>query len=226
MSPATLTRAERQAKTRAALLGSAAKLFRERGLEGTSVEQIARDAGYTKGAFYANFDSKEDLFLVMLDEKFAANEERLEGALRGGGPPAEEARTAAEEFVRFVWSDPEWPKLFFEFTAYAARNERFRKELADRYAATRARMVEVFRRWAQELPADPPFPLEQIATMVFCMGNGFVMEQLIEPDLGEELYGTMMATFFRGVAASAIGLDLDAAAKAQEASSRRAGAGR
>jgi AcrR family transcriptional regulator len=226
MSSPTLTRAQRQAETRAALLASAARLFRERGLDGTSVEQIARDAGYTKGAFYANFESKEDLFLAMLDERFAANEKRLESALRGGGPPAEEAREAAEEFVRFVWSDPEWPRLFFEFTAYAARNERFRAELAARYASTRERMVEVFRRWSEELPVEPPFPLEQIATMVFCMGNGFLMEQLIEPDLGEEVYGTMMATFFRGMAASSIGLDMGALARAQEAKSRSEGAGR
>jgi AcrR family transcriptional regulator len=224
MSTATLTRSERQAKTRAALLGSAADLFRERGLEGTSVEQIAREAGYTKGAFYANFDSKEDLFLVMLDEKFAANEERLENALKGGGPSAEEARMAAEEFVRFVWSDPEWPKLFFEFTAYAARNERFRRELADRYAATRARMVEVFRGWAEQLPHDPPFPLEQITTMVLCMGNGFLMEQLIEPELGEEVYGTMMATFFRGLAVSAS--DSTPTSSEAQVNSRKAGAGR
>ena len=219
MTPAALTRAERQARTRDALLSSAAKLFRQLGLEGTSVEQIAREAGYTKGAFYANFESKEDLFLVMLDEKFAANEERLDGALSGGGPPAEAARAAAEEFVRFVWSDPDWPKLFFEFTAYAGRNERFRRALAERYARTQRRMTERFRRFSDELGVEPPFPLEQIATMVFCMANGFVMEQLIEPGLSEELYGTMMATFFRGTA-------VEAREAQEEANSRRAGAGR
>ena len=52
------------------------------------------------------------------------------------------------------------------------------------------------------------------------------MGQLIEPDLDETLYGTMLATFFRGIAASALGLDLDALAEAQDANSRKAGAGR
>jgi AcrR family transcriptional regulator len=218
MSTRTLTRSERQAATRAALLETAARLFRERGLEGTSIEQIVSAAGYTKGAFYANFASKEDLFLVMLDEKFAAELERMDAALSGGGGvPAEEARNAAEDFIRFAWSDPEWPKLFFEFTSYASRNEHFRRELAGRYAALRERMAEVFARWSTDLPAEPPFPLDQVATMVLCMANGFLMEQLIETGVGEELYGTMMATFFRGIAASAIGLDMDALAKAIEA---------
>jgi hypothetical protein len=62
--------------------------------------------------------------------------------------------------------------------------------------------------------------------MTFCMANGFIMGQLIEPDLDETLYGTMMATFFRGIAATAVGLDIDALAEAQDANSRKAGAGR
>lgn len=202
---ATLSRKDRQVATKAALLSSAARLFTERGLEGTSIEQIARDAGYTKGAFYANFASKEELFLTMLDEKFAAELERLEARLSGEGDPQEEARSASEDFIRLVWSDPEWPKLFFQFTAYALRNPSFRKELANRKARLQERIVEVYRDWSKDFPTDPPVPIEDLATMTFCMANGFIHERLIDPDLGEELYGTMMTTFFRGLQALALG---------------------
>jgi AcrR family transcriptional regulator len=226
MSPVTLTRAERKAETRAALLDSAARLFSRRGLEGTSVDQIAADAGYTKGAFYANFKSKEQLFLVMLDEKYAAELERFEAGLPGDGLPAEEVRAAAEDFIRFVWSDPSWPKLYFEFVAYAVRHPRFRKELAERDRALRERMSAVIRAASQNFPADPPLPADDLAIMLFCMANGFLMGQLLEPELSGELYGTMQATFFRGLAASALGLDVEGMVQAQEARSRRAGAGR
>ncbi|MGC1801939.1 MAG: TetR/AcrR family transcriptional regulator [Solirubrobacterales bacterium] len=226
MSPATLTRAERKAETRAALLDSAARLFSRRGLEGTSVEQIVSDAGYTKGAFYANFKSKEELFLVMLDEKYAAELERFEAGLPSDGIPAEEVRAAAEDFIRFVWSDRKWPKLYFEFVAYAVRHPRFRKELAARDRALRERMSAVIRAASESLPADPPFAADDLAMMLFCMANGFVMGQLVEPGLSGELYGTMQATFFRGLAASALGLDLRGMAEAQEALARSSGAGR
>jgi AcrR family transcriptional regulator len=225
MSPA-LTRKEKQAKTRSSLLNSAAKLICRKGIAEASVEGVASDAGYTKGAFYANFKSKEELFLVMLDEKYAAELERLETALTGEGEPAEEARHAAEDFIRFAWSDPQWPKLYFEFTAYAARNPDFREELVTRDRRIRQQMAEVYRRWAADFDVEPPIPLDDLAMMTFCMANGFLMGQLIEPELGEELYGTMMATFFRGVAASAMGLDVEALAEAQEARSRSTGAGR
>ncbi len=226
MSSGTLTRAERKAETRAALLGSAAQLFSGRGLEGTSVDQIAADAGYTKGAFYANFRSKEELFLVMLDEKYAAELERFEAGLPGEGVPAEEVRAAAEDFIRFVWSDPQWPKLYFEFVAYAVRHPRFREELAARDRALRERMTIVIEAASEGFPGDPPFPAEDLAAMIFCMANGFVMGQLVEPGLSGKLYGAMQATFFRGIAVSALGIDLDAIARGQDAKSRKAGAGR
>jgi AcrR family transcriptional regulator len=190
------------------------------------VDQIAADAGYTKGAFYANFKGKEELFLVMLDEKYADELQRLEWDLAGELAPGEEARQAAEGFIRLALSDPQWPKLYFEFTAYASRNPEFREELAARDQAMRERIIEVFKRWSADFPAEPPFPYEDLAMMIFCMANGFLMGKLIEPELSEELYGTMMATFFLGSAAAATGFDLEALTQLQEARSRKAGAGR
>jgi AcrR family transcriptional regulator len=225
MSPA-LTRKEKQAKTRSALLSSAAKLICRKGITEASVDDVASDAGYTKGAFYANFKSKEELFLVMLDERYAAELERLEAHLPGEGAPSEEVRASAQDFIRFVRSDPEWPKLYFEFVVYAARNPEFREELATRNRAMRERIAEVIRNWSADFPAQSPFPYEDVAMMLFCMADGFLIQQLIEPDTDTELYSTMNATLFNGIAASALGLDLQELADAQEANSRKAGAGR
>jgi AcrR family transcriptional regulator len=222
----TLTRKEKQERTRSSLLQSATKLICRKGITEASVDEIASDAGFTKGAFYANFRSKEEMFLVMLDEKYAAELERLEAHLPGDGVPAEEVRESAEDFIRFVRSDPEWTKLYFEFVAHAARNADFRQELATRDRAMQQRMADVIRSWASDFPGEPPFSYEDLAKMLFAMGNGFLMTQLIEPDVSEELYGTMNATFFRGIAATAMGLDLEGLAAAQEASSRKEGAGR
>jgi AcrR family transcriptional regulator len=221
-----LTRKEKQAKTRSALLSSAAKLICRKGITEASIDDVATDAGYTKGAFYANFKSKEELFLVMLDQRYADELERLEAGLPGEGARADEVRESAEDFIRFVWSDPQWPKLYFEFVTYAARNPEFREELATRDRAMREGVAEIIRNWAADLPGEPPFPYEDLAMMLFCMADGFLMAQLKEPKLGEELYGTMVTTFFRGVGAAALGLDLEAIGEAQAAKSRKADAGR
>ena len=199
------TRRQKQAETRSSLLRSAAKLFCRHGLEGASVEDVSQDAGYTKGAFYSNFKSKEELFLVMLDEKFGRELERIDELLAGTGEPGDEARDAAADFASYIRSDPEWPRLYFEFVAYAARNDDFRQELATRHRALRGRLTEIYRRWSAGFPTEPPIPIEDIAAMTDFMGDGFILDKLVDPDLDDDLYATMLAIFFRGLQATALG---------------------
>jgi AcrR family transcriptional regulator len=209
-----LSRKEKQAQTRSALLRSAAKLICRKGITEASVDDISTDAGYTKGAFYANFKSKEEMFLVMLDEAYAEELERLESSLPGDRP-VEEVRESAEDFIRFVRADPEWPRLYFEFVVYAARNPEFREELATRNRTMRERIAEVIRNWTAEFQGDPPFPYEDIATMLFCLADGFLIQQLVEPDVDDRLYATMNTTLFKGIVASALDLDLERLAEAE-----------
>ena len=200
-----MTRHEKQQHTRNSLLRAAAKVFCKRGLEGASIDEVTEQAGFTKGAFYANFRSKEELFLVMLDEKFSAELERLDRALAGTEEPRDEARTAAADLIHFARSDPDWPRLYFQFAAHAARNEDFRQELATRQRAMRARLVKVFQRWTADFPALPPLAMEDITAMTYFMADGFLVGQLIEPELSEDLYSTMLTVFFRGLQAMAVG---------------------
>jgi len=195
-----LTRREKQQRTRKSLLRAATEMFCKRGLDGASVDEVAQAAGYTKGAFYANFKSKEELFLVMLDERFAEEIERLDRLLAGTDEPQEEAVAAAADFIRFA-TDQEWQRLSFQFLAYAARNEEFRQELATRQKAMRERMASVFTRWKQSFGADFALPIEDITAMTFFMADGFLAGRIIEPDLSEELYTTMVAVFLRGLQA-------------------------
>jgi AcrR family transcriptional regulator len=197
------TRLERQAETRAALLRSASRLICRQGMDGASIDRIAAEAGYTKGAFYANFASKEELFLVMLEEKFATELARLEEAMGGSGEPAEEARQAAEGFLVYVDRDPEWPRLYQEFAAHAARNEQFRAEFAARQRALRARMAELFARWSSSFDVAPVLPHADVAAMTFVMTDGFLLDRIIDPELDDALYATMCEVFLRGLMAMA-----------------------
>jgi AcrR family transcriptional regulator len=198
-----LTRVERQAATRAALLRSASHAICRDGMDGASIDRIAAEAGYTKGAFYANFASKEELFLVVLDEKFAAEIERLEAAMSTPGEPADQARQAAEEFLIYVDRDPEWPRLYQEFATHAARNEAFRAELAARQRSLRERMAAIFERWASGLGVEAALPHADVAAMTFVMADGFLLDRIIDPELDNGLYATMCEVFLRGLVAMA-----------------------
>jgi AcrR family transcriptional regulator len=197
------TRKEKQARTRARLMRSAAKLFCRRGLDQASVEDIAQDAGYTKGAFYSNFKSKEELFLAMLDEKFGEEIERIDASLHTDESPDEAARHAGEDFVRSFRADPEWMRLYMEFVAYAARDEGFREEFLTRCRAMNARLEEVYGRWHDRIGITPPMPLGEITQMISMMADGFLIWQQLDPSVSEEVYGTMLAIFMQGLGAIA-----------------------
>jgi AcrR family transcriptional regulator len=203
VTPRVLSRRENQERTRSALLDSAAKVFARRGFEGATLDEVAADAGYTKGAVYANFDNKEELFLAMLDERFAARLEELDSVMSSDEPPEEQARRAGGDFARYVAADPDWQRLFAEFTAHAARNDRLRRELVVRYKVLRARIAEGYRQRSEELGVEPPLPAEAMAQMTFAMANGFACEKLLEPDVSDELFGSMLAIFFAGLRALA-----------------------
>lgn len=202
--PRRLTHKERRAETRRCLMASAARAFARQGLDQTSIDQVAEDAGYTKGAFYANFKNKKELFLAMLDERFSERMEEIERVIAGEGSPAEKASRAGDDLAAMLDADPEWHRLFFEFNAYANRDEDFREELVTRYRWMRERLAAALRARAEELPIPASVTAEQLATMTIAMANGFALETLLEPEaVPKELLGTMLTIFFAGVVTAA-----------------------
>jgi AcrR family transcriptional regulator len=202
VSAARLTRREKQQRTRKCLLDAAAKLFCKRGLEGTSIDEVASEAGYTKGAFYANFSNKEELFLVMLDQQFSRELERMDQMLAGDEDPYEAARAAAADFIQLA-RERDFPRLYFQFAAHAARDEGFRRELAAHQEAMRERVGKIYERWAESLGVDPPLPVPDIAAMTYFMAGGFLLERLIDPRTRDELFPAMLAVFLKGLEAMA-----------------------
>lgn len=199
-----LSRQESRARTRERLLDAAAVVFARRGLERSTIDEVAEEAGFTKGAVYANFRSKEDLFLAMLDGHFAERLAAVDDLLAADGPLEDRVRAAGDEFARSLAEDPEWPRMFFEWAAHAARDERFRAELVGRYATLRERLAEVHARIGAEVGATPPFGWETLTMMTFAMANGVALERLLEPEaVPPELYGWMLEIFLAGLRAKA-----------------------
>jgi hypothetical protein len=138
----------------------------------------------------------------MLDERFASRIEQIEAVIASEGTAAEKARRAGDDFAEMVAADPEWERLFFEFSAYAARNEDFREELVTRYRSMQGRIAAAFQARLEKVGMEPKLPFEQVAMMTCIMGNGFALEKLLEGDtVADDLYGTMLMVFFAGLEA-------------------------
>jgi AcrR family transcriptional regulator len=171
MTTARLTRSERTALTRRELLEAAERRFFENGYHGTSLDDIADDAGYTKGAVYSTFGSKAGLFLAFFDE---FNERRLNEtrALMSGHETDEDAlaalarQPADEANARFLL-------LAIEFWVHAARAP----ELLQAFAARHRHVRESFARWAPTTVLGP----ERWAIATMALSNGLALERLIDP---------------------------------------------
>lgn len=198
------TRAEKKAATRASLLAAAAEVFAARGFQAASVDEVAEAAGFTKGAVYSHFESKEDLFLAMLDERFAGRIDEVRSVLDEDREMGEQAREAGQGFMAYLDADPRWTPLFFEFWAHAVRNPEVATKLVPRYRAVREAVADAIERRGRELGHEPPIPARDVAVMTFAMANGMAFEHALEPEaVPAELYGTMLEVFFRGLAALA-----------------------
>lgn len=127
-----LTRHEQQQLNRLRLLGAAEKVFAERGIQGAALEEVAAEAGLTKGAVYSNFASKEDLVLAVmrhrLEEAARSQAERLDCSASPPGRLADEfgefwATTAASQ------SQQLYAKVALEFMIHALRHPASREQL-------------------------------------------------------------------------------------------------
>ena len=83
-----LTRAQKRERTHGELVSSAERLFVERGFHASTVDEIALEAGYTKGAVYSNFASKEDLFFAVYERRAGRAIAEIEEILEEKGPAA------------------------------------------------------------------------------------------------------------------------------------------
>ncbi|MEU8687554.1 TetR/AcrR family transcriptional regulator [Streptomyces sp. NPDC048665] len=192
--PSTPRPTRRRVHTRARLLSAAGELFLSVGYARTSIEDICTAAGYTRGAFYSNFATKEDLLLALFDEQAAKRMSELEhltAAAEALGPE-ERARRLVEALLRVEAAEAGWMLLFLEFRLLAARTS----ELADRVAAhdrtVTAAVATLLHRVLPEL-VPPGVSAEQAAQVVLAAREGLLARTTAGGPAAEELLNAATA---------------------------------
>jgi AcrR family transcriptional regulator len=188
------TRAERKARTREELIDAAERLFIRDGFHATSVDAVADEAGYTRGAVYSNFDSKEGLFLGLYERRVDRAVAEMKRRLASGDPAAGIAEMATEAVVRRS-ADDGWLAVFFEFWAHVLRHP----ELRERFRAQHARVLDVLAdATARALALRATEPSEdprKLATAWHAMSLGLLLERLTQPDVVDERLTERMMRF-------------------------------
>ena len=111
---------QRTEQTRRKLLEAGLRIFVRDGFEAARIEDIAAAAGHTRGAFYANFETKEDLFLVLLEQQSVKRVAELHTLLERCEGPEEALKTLRTRYVKRA-DDLRWVILSLEFKLFALR---------------------------------------------------------------------------------------------------------
>jgi len=181
--PVRLSRMERREKTRQDLLTAAETCFVTRGFHATSVDEVAERAGYTKGAVYSNFASKEDLFFGVYQRRVDHVITEVVPGLRQAGPERGFDWLATATIQRRN-SDDGWLAVFFEFWAHVLRHP----ELRSRFAESHTRFLEPLTDGVRQLAADRgrTLPSDLTAFQVVLAWNamevGLGLERLTQPE--------------------------------------------
>jgi len=179
-----LTRSEKRAQTRRALVDAAQTVFLSRGFTGATVEEITAEAGFTRGAFYSHFESKEQLFVEMLKDRVFSYYERMSERRLADLDHLPSLRETGEELAALqVERENEWLfRLFLEVLAHAARHDEFRAIAAQFWSRSRALIADVTDRAHAQAGKSPPADPDLVATAMIALNVGLAIQRYVDPD--------------------------------------------
>jgi AcrR family transcriptional regulator len=164
------------------LFEAAARVFEEQGIGGASIEAIAAAAGFTRGAFYSNFNSKDELIIAMI-------EDHVEQSIRRNLDLLARHKNLAD-FIDALRNmdrsrqDPlgRSPLLHMEMILFVARAEKRRPELAKRLRARRKLVADIVETTLRNSGRNPALNPTWTAAIVLALEDGFRLHRLIDPE--------------------------------------------
>src|SRR5215203_5776194 len=168
--------------TREKLFEAAARMFEEQGIGGASIEAIAAAAGFTRGAFYSNFKSKDELIIAMLEDHVEQSIGRIRDLLEKHKNLAD--FLDALKTMDRSQQDPlgRSPLLHMEMILFVARAEKRRPELAKRLRARRKLIADIVEATSKNSGGKAVRNPMWAGAVVLAMEDGFRLHRLIDPD--------------------------------------------
>jgi AcrR family transcriptional regulator len=169
---------QRSEETRTKIIDAAIKLFSTRGFNAASVDDICKEAGISKGAFYHHFESKQALFLALLDGWL----ETIDAAIE-----ASKDKTVPETFIQITEAFPyifatagEGLPMFLEFWLQASRDEEIWQASIAPYRRYHKHFTSLIKKGVDEgsfIKVDP----ELTARTIVSMAMGLLLQSLLDP---------------------------------------------
>jgi AcrR family transcriptional regulator len=188
--------------TRRRLLEAAEKTFVRDGFEAARLEDIAGLAGYTRGAFYANFRSKEDIFFALLENWVNERIGEVNALLAREESPAKRLSALRQHYAQIA-RNRRFALLALEFKLYAIRHPEAHARLQRRQRRIRASAGDLLRRMAETMGRRLPISSTGAATALGALANGLLLESLVDSStIQEEDIRYVLGIFFDAILGS------------------------
>lgn len=171
----------RREQTRARLLDAAHALFGEVGMDGASVEAICERAGFSRGAFYSNFDSKEELFLALVSRMTEAKMDEVVGRVRDLAPVAElQPASLVRQVLGVSFGAQMEPQLMSELRTQALRDPRMARAYLAWHRSLQSRIESVIRTVTESHGVRLRLSIEEAARLLLSSSEETAMLASIE----------------------------------------------
>ncbi|MEH0580882.1 MULTISPECIES: TetR/AcrR family transcriptional regulator [Streptomyces] len=172
----------RRVRTRANLLEAAFAVFAGKGFGRVSIEEVCEAAGYSRGAFYSNFDSLDELFFALYRERADLIAEQVADALAGDGPDLD-VQTSVDRVTEVLLLDRDWLLVKTDFLVHAARDPAVAQSLLEHRARLRRAITDRLER-ARGHTALPAVlgDADSAAHAVIAAYDGVTVQLLLDKD--------------------------------------------
>lgn len=188
---------QRTASTQRALLAAGRRIFSRDGFERCRIEDIASAAGHTRGAFYAHFQSKEDLFFALLEQEANTRLTEIRSALEQCSDAKQGLKALRDYYVHRA-SDRQWVMLMLEFKLFALRHPELRAKLARTHRRIRASLkLDVIDRLLRARVPGGRESEEAIKVALEALLNGLLLENAYDPErISREQVSALLGQYF------------------------------
>src|ERR1700757_478022 len=173
---ARLSRAEQREVTRQRLIEAAGRGFCRMGFEAAPIDVIAEEAGFSRGAFYSNFESKDELFVELLGHHLDAEVETLSHAL-DRIKSADDLAPAIERRYRVLGEDNSWCLLTTEFQLYTMRGGMMADQFGDIYESYRQRIGELIAAHFERLGIESNLTPYEFGVSQIALSHGLALQR-------------------------------------------------
>lgn len=186
-------------------LEAAVRVFARRGYNQAGVDEIAREAGYSKGALYWHFAGKEDLLLTLLEERIDAPMRRAVALLESAGLDRDMSVEGSRLFASRLATERDATQLEREYWTLAMRDPEIRARYVERQAEMRTALARALEARARHLGTpDLGMPVEDVARVVMAISGGLAVDELVEPgSVRPALIAETLALIYAGLVARA-----------------------